>query len=169
MFEPDQDGIYARVGAAASRRITALALLYVFAALLVYLAAASDGALAVSGLLVFGAATLWVAEKMRRSTAGELWLTADAVVHSDGTVLATMDQITAVERGAFAMKPSNGFTLVLNSGQPRAWRPGLWWRLGRRVGVGGIVSAAAAKFMAEQIAFRLATREGSRWTDLPEA
>jgi hypothetical protein len=54
------------------------------------------------------------------------------------------------------MKPSNGFTVVMETKQPRAWAPGLWWRVGRRVGVGGVTGASQTKFMAEQIALRLA-------------
>jgi hypothetical protein len=69
-----------------------------------------------------------------------------------------MDGIRSVERGAFAFKPSHGFTLVMKEKQPRAWAPGLWWRLGRRVGVGGVTSAGQTKFMAEQIALRIEDR-----------
>ena len=74
---------------------------------------------------------------------------------SSGTVLARIDEIRSVVRGTFALKPSNGFTLVLNSKKPRAWMPGLWWRLGRRVGVGGVTNAGQAKFMAERISMMI--------------
>ena len=159
MFTPDEEGVYARIGAVASRRLTALALLYLLAILLLYAALSSGRDMtAVIGLGVMGAVALWAGEKMRRGTSGEILLTDEGVVHSDGTVLAHMDDIISIERGAFAMKPSNGFTMLLKAPLGRVWRPGLWWRLGRRVGVGGIVSAAAAKFMAEQIAFRIKDR-----------
>jgi hypothetical protein len=82
-------------------------------------------------------------------------LTETEIRTSNGEVLARMDEILAVDRGAFAFKPSNGFTLKLNTKKPRAWAPGLWWRFGRRVGVGGVTSAGQAKFMAEQIALRI--------------
>ena len=79
---------------------------------------------------------------------------------SDGVVLARLDQIIRVDRGAMAMKPANGFTLVLDARQPFGWAPGMWWRLGRRVGVGGVAVAHQAKFMAEVIAERMQRSAG---------
>jgi hypothetical protein len=75
-------------------------------------------------------------------------------------VIARWDEIKRVERGALAFKPSNGFLLTLEQPQPRAWVPGLWWRVGRRVGIGGITPAGEGRYMADQIAFRLSQREG---------
>ncbi|MEO0931422.1 MAG: hypothetical protein AAFY14_12360, partial [Pseudomonadota bacterium] len=100
----------------------------------------------------------WLAERLRRATLLRIELTATDIRDSSGMVLATMDDIIGVDRGIFAFKPSNGFTLVMKNKKPRSWAPGLWWRLGRRVGVGGVTSAGQAKFMAEQIAFRLNDR-----------
>ena len=102
-------------------------------------------------MLAFGVVMLWQAERLRRSTTVTIELTATELRDSAGTVLARIDEVQSVERGTFAFKPSNGFTLVLNSKKPRAWLPGLWWRFGRRVGVGGVTNAGQAKFMAERI------------------
>ena len=66
-----------------------------------------------------------------------------------------MGNIASVDRGAFAFKPSNGFTVRLKSPAPRAWLPGLWWRLGRRVGVGGATPGKAARDMADVITILL--------------
>jgi hypothetical protein len=46
--------------------------------------------------------------------------------------------------------------LRLSDKAPRAWYPGLWWRMGRRVGIGGVTSAAQTKAMAEIIAAMIA-------------
>ena len=110
-------------------------------------------------LFVVGAFLLWQAEKLRRAPAITLKLTDDGLVQHDGVVVARWDQIKRIDHGALAIKPSNGFMLLLNEKLPRAWVPGLWWRLGRRVGVGGTAYAGAAKFMAEQIALRLKARD----------
>ena len=55
----------------------------------------------------------------------------------------------AVDRGVFAFKPSNGFLVRTREKAGNVWAPGLWWRLGRRVGVGGMTASAEAKFMSE--------------------
>ncbi len=39
------------------------------------------------------------------------------------------------------------------------WRPGLWWRVGRRIGVGGMTPASQTKFMSEIIAAMIAQRD----------
>ena len=161
MFEPDSDGIYAKVWASPIRRGFACAVLYGLAILLFYIALVRPPALPwLIFLLAFGGAVLFIAERLRAATRDEILLTAESVSDSNGRVLAQMADIVSVERGAFALKPSNGFTLVLRERAPRAWVPGMWWRLGRRVGVGGVTGAGPAKFMAEQIALRIARRDG---------
>jgi hypothetical protein len=39
----------------------------------------------------------------------------------------------------------------------RVWAPGLWWRFGKRVGVGGVTPAGQGKAMADVIAARIGT------------
>jgi hypothetical protein len=162
MFQPDKDGIYAVVAASGIRRIIACFIVYALGALVVYISIIPPFKAVLTPLvLVLGLAILWVAEKLRRSTLTQIIMTDEAISDSNGLVLARIEDILAVDRGAFAMKPSNGFTLKLKSKQPRGWAPGLWWRLGNRVGVGGATAAGQSKFMAEQIALRIAGRERS--------
>ncbi|MEL6838729.1 MAG: hypothetical protein AAFP85_05520 [Pseudomonadota bacterium] len=159
MFQPDENGVYAVVQASPLRRVFAYGVLLALGVLVLYTALTRPPALGwLVFMLVFGIATLWLAERLRRATLLRIELTATDIRDSSGMVLATMDDIIGVDRGIFAFKPSNGFTLVMKNKKPRSWAPGLWWRLGRRVGVGGVTSAGQAKFMAEQIAFRLNDR-----------
>ncbi len=109
-------------------------------------------------MVAMGLGALWMARRMWRATAASLVLTPDALLSSDGRVLAEMDDIVAVARGAFAFKPSNGFTLTLRRPGPFVWEPGLWWRVGRRVGVGGVTPGTPARFMAELMQERIAKR-----------
>ena len=156
MFQPDQDGIYAIVQASAGRRWFGYAVLFSLGALVIYTTLSQPPALHwMIFMLVFGVTMLWLAERLRRATRDVLILYADKLVDSNGETLATLDEIESVDRGAFAFKPSNGFTWKLRSKKPRSGAPGLWWRYGRFLGVGGAVSAGQAKFMAEQIALRI--------------
>lgn len=157
MFSPDKDGVYARIDVARGRRAVALLIVGGLGALLIWMAFASLAGFAGRiGLLVMGVGMLIVGGWMRQAGNLSILLTDEGIFDSDGVQIAAMSDIQAIDRGAFAIKPSNGFSLKLKQKAPRAWRPGLWWRLGRRVGVGGIVNAGATKFMAEQIAMRLA-------------
>ena len=159
MFQSDENGVYATVQASALRRVFAFGVLLALGGLVIYTALVRPPAVPwFIFMMAFGAAMLWLAENMRRCTMLVIELTDREIRTSNGEVLAHMGEIFAVDRGAFAFKPSNGFTLKLKNPKPRAWAPGLWWRFGRRVGVGGVTSAGQSKFMAEQIALRITAK-----------
>ncbi|MFT6426387.1 MAG: hypothetical protein ACJAYH_001278 [Celeribacter sp.] len=107
--------------------------------------------LGVGALVLFGAYRVWT------STARDILLTPEDLREEGGRVLCRIEDIDHVQRGAFAFKPSNGFVVVLKDTVPRArsWAPGLWWRLGRRIGVGGVTSPGAGKAMADVLSARL--------------
>jgi len=157
MFKPDEDGIYAIVQASQGRRLFGYGVLFSLGAILIYTTLAYPPAVHwMIFMLAFGVSMLWLAEKLRRATKLTIILTADELRDSRGVLLAKLSDVQSVERGAFALKPSNGFTLVMKSKSSRAWAPGIWWRMGHRVGVGGVTAAGQSRFMAEQIALRLA-------------
>ncbi len=151
--------IIATLEASAARRIVGCGALYGVGGLMLYAIFTDPLGLRWNLVIVAMAIGVFVlAEKLRRATQGQIILRADGLSDANGQTLAYMCDIERVERGAFAFKPSNGFTLKLKKKQPRGWAPGLWWRYGRYLGVGGAVSAIQTKFMAEQIAFALAQR-----------
>ena len=110
-------------------------------------------------LIVLGGGILWVAQKMWQATELTIELTDTELRDSAGQVIAKVDQIVSIDRGMLAFKPSNGFIFKVAEAQPKAWRPGLWWRIGRRVGVGGVTSGGPTKMMADVIAAKIAERE----------
>lgn len=151
----------ARVEVSVPRRAFALGTLCGLGALLIWLAIAVDSPVLWPRLLFLGAGVLALALALRtwRVTQVGLVLTATALHDSNGILLASVDQIERVERGAFAFKPSNGFLLHLNTKLGGVWRPGLWWRQGRKLGVGGVCNGAQTRAMADIIAIQL-VREG---------
>ncbi|MGB3313787.1 MAG: hypothetical protein WBB85_05205 [Albidovulum sp.] len=110
-------------------------------------------------LILFGMVALAGCVRMYNATSRGLVLSATGLRDTEGTLLAALADIDKVERGVFAFKPSNGFVLRLKAPMPRAWQPGLWWRLGRRIGVGGVISGAEGRQMADMIAARLMSRD----------
>jgi hypothetical protein len=82
-------------------------------------------------------------------------LTVDGLFDTGGRCLARWEDIDRIDKGTFAFKPSNGFLIVLKRPGPRGWAPGLWWQIGRRVGVGGVTPRQSARFMAETMVLRL--------------
>ncbi|MGP6087474.1 hypothetical protein [Antarctobacter jejuensis] len=146
-----------RITASPGRRLIGVAAMGGLGALLLYLAL-TEGGMELGWKLILvlgGGLSLWLAHRMWEATGHALILTDEALMDSDGTVIARLDNIEKVDRSAFAMKPSNGFLVVLKEPEPRVWRPGLWWRIGRRVAVGGVTSGAHTRPMADMMKLKL--------------
>ncbi|RDC75503.1 hypothetical protein DLJ49_01470 [Rhodovulum sp. 12E13] len=154
------------VHAAPARRAAGAGMLGLLGAILLWVALATPPSapgwslflLAFGGLAIFGGWRLW------QATATGLVLTDEGLADTTGRTIARLDEIVAVERGMLAFKPSNGFLLHLSRPGTRHWSPGLWWRLGRRVGVGGVTGAGETRAMADLIALALAERTRSAGT-----
>ena len=95
-----------------------------------------------------GALAMWKAWTSRDLV---IYLTDQGLVDSHGEVLVSLGDIVSVQRGPFALKPARGFSVVALRPLKRRWVPGYWWRIGRRVGVGGVTSAGATRLMAETV------------------
>ena len=157
---PDED-VIVEVEVATVRRWAGIGTFTVLGLLLLWIALAQPPAslaLRVS-VLVAGIAAVVLAVRMRGATERALVLTPTELRESGagGRRLAALRDVASIDRGAFAFKPSHGFLLHLKAGAGggRAWAPGLWWRIGDRVGVGGVLRASEARFLAEAIALRL--------------
>jgi hypothetical protein len=90
---------------------------------------------------------------------GSLILKEDGLWVEDGPQLAALDNIETVQVSAFSIKPSNGFAVVLRSPVRFKWVPGLYWCVGRRIGVGGATHPSQAKAMAELLSRLIMDRE----------
>jgi hypothetical protein len=157
-FDPDE--ILGVARSSPGRRFLGLGSLGFLGFLLIYLAIVEQPTLVWRlFLLSMGVGALWMTDKMRRATASGLVLTPTSLSDSDGTLIALIEDIDGIDRGFFAFKPSNGFLLRTREKASNEWRPGMWWRVGRRIGVGGMTPAHHAKQMSEIIAIMLAQRE----------
>lgn len=154
------DEVFATVSASQPRRWTGVGMLLIVGVVVIYVAMATPPSFSWQVfLLVIGAGAIWMAERMRRATEHKLELTETELKSSEGIVLARIEDIATVERGVFAFKPSNGFLITLKARGDRVWRPGLWWRLGRRIGIGGVTPASQTKFMSEILSAQLMQRD----------
>ncbi len=159
--------VIATVAPSAGRRWIAVAMLIALGALLFWLAVSTPPAnlFLLAFLILIGLGAFVMAEMIRRATETWIELTPEGLRDGTGRVICRMDDIAGVERGAFAFKPSNGFLVRTKTSGPKAWKPGLWWRLGRRIGVGGVTPAGQGKFMADMIALRLRGERLEKYTD----
>ena len=156
----DRNEVLATVRASMGRRMLGIVSLGMLGFLVIYIAFSRPPSLGWQAfLLVVGVASLWCMEAMRRATASAVELTPTELRDADGTVIALVDDIVGMDRGFFAFKPSNGFLLKTKTKAGRAWRPGLWWQMGRRIGIGGMTPGSQTKFMSEVLAAMMVSRE----------
>jgi len=150
------DEVMAVIKPSLIRRFMAVALLLISGGLLIYWGFndATVGVIWKIFLTGAGVGLLVLADKLRRATAESIELTEAGLRESSGRILCAYDNIEKVERSAMSFKPSNGLLVRLNTPLPLAWAPGLWWRYGRKIGIGGVTSARQAKAMADVIALR---------------
>ena len=154
------DQVLASIEASAPRRGLGVVVLGSLGAMLIYLAFAAPPAgfgLQIM-LIVLGIGALWLTDRMRRATAVRIELTETELRTSDGVLLARADQFVSIDRGAFAFKPSHGFTLKMSAKASAAWQPGMYWRFGKRLGVGGVTPGAQTKMMSDMIAAMIMER-----------
>ena len=93
----------------------------------------------------------WQAQWNLRVTKTGLVLTREGIFDGDGNLVCSLYNMMEVDRGLFAFKPSNGFLVRLHESEPKGWAPGLYWRLGKRLGIGGATKPSQAKAMADMI------------------
>lgn len=148
--------------ASAPRRAMGVGTLVILGLLMIYLVIVeTPQEMAYVGfMLVVGGAALYGARRMWNATDVELILTEEAILSSNGDLICTIAQIEKVDRGMFAFKPSNGFLIKLKEPLPRGWVPGMWWRLGSRIGIGGVTAPGHGKIMADALAAVVAKRDG---------
>lgn len=146
----NDEEVLATIGASRARRVLGVAMLGFVGAFSLYVAFSSPPTAAwLAFLLAVGVGALWQAVRMWQATSHRIELTLKGLRSTDGTVVARMEDIESVDRSAFAFKPSNGFLIKLKEPGMRSWKPGLWWRFGRQIGVGGVTPVAEGKAMAD--------------------
>ena len=108
--------------------------------------------------ILLGGLFLWQAQWNLRVTRLGLYVTRQGIYDSEGQMIVALSDIEEVDRGIFAFKPSNGFLLRLFHPEQARWAPGLYWRIGRRMGVGGATNPAQTRKLAETIEMLLMER-----------
>lgn len=111
--------------------------------------------------ILIALAGIYAALRFWQSTATGLELTPTELRQVNGRRLVMMADIVSVERTAFGIvKPTNGFVIVTRDKSAPAFLPGIWWRLGKLIGVGGLTGAGESKAMAELMQEMLKRRDG---------
>lgn len=152
--------VLVRLEVAPSRRFFGVGTLAGLGVVMLYIAIISPPAqvLMLAILVLIGAAFLGAAKKLWDATAESLIMTREDITTSSGRLLCRIDDIEKIDRGFFAFKPTNGFLVLLKEPTTRSWSPGLWWHLGKHIGIGGVTSPRQAKEMSAMISMMIVER-----------
>lgn len=162
MTEPDFPPPLHVLRPSGPRRFFGLAVQLILGSLLLYVAIVHPPAdlLWKLFLIGLGLGALVLARHGWRGSARGIVLDETGLHQEDGRAVAPLDNIASVDRALFSFKPSNGFIVRLRAPMGRAWVPGMWWRVGRRVGIGGVTGGAETKIVADALSFMVARRDG---------
>ncbi|MGI3183682.1 hypothetical protein [Nioella aestuarii] len=158
----DTNEVLERITPNGPRRVFATGSLGILGALLIWIAAnhpPSDLGF-VALLLIIGAGSIWLSRTLWQASSVVLELTREELREKGGRLIARIDNIEKVDRGFFAFKPAAGFRLALKERMSSVYAPGLWWRRGRTVMIGGVTSRAQSKAVADLISIRIAQKRG---------
>lgn len=153
MTQGNSDKVIATLTPSPIRRIFGIGGLVTLGMIILYVAlvSASSSLVTFFTLVIAVLLSFVLAYRMYMATSNILELKRESLVTSSGELVARIDNVERVEMGLFVMKPSNGFLIVLKEPMKRRWQPGLWWRFGRRIGVGGVTSRGEGKIMSDAL------------------
>lgn len=159
---PGPDEVLARITPKPARRIIAAGMTGGLGVILIYIAATFPPVdlLWLAFLVAMGALCLFWAVRLWRASAVALELTRTEMREAGGRRLFAVADVDRVDNSPFAFKPAAGFLVHLTRAGSTVYAPGLWWRAGRRVAIGGVTARAEGKAMVELLNVMLADREG---------
>ncbi len=123
-----------------------LSVLLLYEGFAIYFASGERLGFILVGLLLSGLTYLFYF-----NTGKALILYHDRMVSTDGELLFELHNISSIENGLFSFKPSNGVLFHLKEPMPSKWKLGLWWRIGKRVGIGGCTQKSSINLAVEII------------------
>lgn len=112
------------------------------------------------GAMLLGLLCIWQVIQLWKAGGRVIELTATELrENGTGRILARLEDIDRIDRSIIAWRPATGFLILLKQPSRRwATTPGMWWRVGRRIGIGGITPKLEGKAMSELLAEMLRSR-----------
>jgi len=101
--------------------------------------------------LFLGIVFFWQAWLTIQRTTKGIYLTEQGLYDGEGDLICRLNNVKSVDRSMFAFKPTNGFLVRLPAPSRFRWVPGMYWCVGKSVGIGGSTHSTDAKVMADMM------------------
>jgi hypothetical protein len=73
------------------------------------------------------------------------------IFNLDETLICSFENIDEVDVSPYTFKSANGFIIHLKTGSAFKFVPGLFWQLGRRISIGGMISKSESKYLSNTL------------------
>ncbi len=142
-----------KIQPSASRRFFSIFILCLSAGVMIYFAITDPAQSIVLKLILLSLAGifLWQVQANLRFPNAALLLKRDGLYDDQCEIICSLSNIALVDRGWFSIKPSNGFLLRLHEKASIKWLPGVYWRIGKRMGVGGAINPTQTKEFSDKL------------------
>ena len=94
---------------------------------------------------------LWFIRFLKRYSKIGFLINQSGLFNLDGSIICKMDDIERIDISPYTFKSANGFIVILKTKSSFNLTPGLYWRLGKRISIGGLVSKSESKFLSQTL------------------
>ena len=101
--------------------------------------------LLISAAILIG---LWFKKFLNKYSSVGFLLNEIGLLNLDETIICQMEDIKNVDVSPYTFKSANGFIIHLKAKRTFKSVPGLYWQLGKRISIGGLVSKSESKFLS---------------------
>jgi hypothetical protein len=93
----------------------------------------------------------WFQRFLRLYTEIGFNINASGIFNLDDTLICQIKEIDRVDVSPYTFKSANGFIIHLKTKNALKFMPGLFWQLGRRISIGGMISKSESKYLSNTI------------------
>ena len=91
-------------------------------------------------------------------------LNQEGIFNLDNTIICRIEDIETIDTSPYTFRSANGFIVFLRERSTFKIVPGLYWRLGNRISIGGLVSKAESKFLSTTMLNLMNTQKKAKKT-----
>ena len=113
---------------------------------------------------IFLISTLWFKKFISQHPKVGFLLNQEGIFNLDNSIVCRIEDIETIDTSPYTFRSANGFIVFLRERSTFKIVPGLYWRLGNRISIGGLVSKAESKFLSTTMLNLMNTQKKAKKT-----
>ena len=94
---------------------------------------------------------LWFKSFLNRYSKMGFLINQEGLFNLDKSLICRIDEIDQIDTSPYTFKSANGFIVILKTKNSFKTVPGLYWRLGKRISIGGLIAKNESKFVSSTL------------------